>query len=47
MMDCMIPVIMLIAYNAGEWMSTNQKTFIIASVFINYYGTLSWFRVPC
>jgi hypothetical protein len=47
MMDFMIPVIMLIVYNAGEWMSTNLKTFIVASVIINYYGTLSWFRGPC
>ena len=29
MMDFMIPVVMLIAYNAGEWMSTNLKTLIL------------------
>jgi hypothetical protein len=47
MMDFMIPMIMLIAYNAGERVSALLKTLIIASIFINYYGTLSWFRGPC
>jgi hypothetical protein len=47
MMDFMIPMIMLIAYNAGERVSVLLKTLIIASIFINYYGTLSWFRGPC
>jgi len=47
MMDFMIPVVMLIAYHAGERISTTLKTLIIASVFINYYGTISWFRGPC
>ena len=47
MLDFTIPMIMLIAYNAGERISTPLKTLIIASIFINYYGTLSWFRGPC
>jgi hypothetical protein len=47
MLDFTIPIIMLIAYNAGERISTFLKTLIIASIFINYYGTLSWFRGPC
>jgi hypothetical protein len=47
MMDFMIPMIMLIADNAGERISTFLKTLIIASIFINYYGTLSRFRGPC
>jgi hypothetical protein len=47
MMDFMIPMVMLIACNAGERISAPLKTLIIASIFINYYGTLSWFRGPC
>jgi hypothetical protein len=43
----MIPMIMLIACNAGERISAPLKTLIIASILINYYGTLSWFRGPC
>ena len=47
LLDFMIPVLMLIAFNAGERISTFLKTLIIASIAINYYGTLSWFRGPC
>jgi hypothetical protein len=47
MLDFTIPMIMLIAYNAGERISAPLKTLIIASIFINYYGTISWFRGPC
>jgi len=47
MMDFMIPIIMLIAYNAGNQISSFLKALIIASIFVNYYGTLSWFRGPC
>ncbi|MGD0750965.1 MAG: hypothetical protein ABSA23_06105 [Anaerolineales bacterium] len=47
MLDFMIPMIMLIACNAGERISAPLKTLIIASILINYYGTLSWFRGPC
>jgi hypothetical protein len=47
MLDFTIPLIILIAYNAGERISTPLKVLIIASIFINFYGTLSWFRGPC
>jgi len=47
MLDFTIPMIMLIAYNAGERISAPLKILIIASIFINFYGTLSWFRGPC
>jgi hypothetical protein len=47
MLDFTIPMIMLIAYNAGERISAPQKALIIASIFINYYGTISWFKGPC
>ena len=47
MLDFTIPMIMLIAYNAGERISAPLKALIIASIFINFYGTLSWFRGPC
>ncbi len=47
MLDFTVPMIMLIADNAGERISATLKTLIIASIFINYYGTLSWFRGPC
>jgi len=46
-MDFMIPAIMIIAYNAGQKISTPLKMLIITSIFINYYGTISWFRSPC
>jgi len=47
MLDFTVPIIMLIASNAGERISAPLKTLIIASIFINYYGTISWFRGPC
>jgi len=47
MLDFTIPMFMLIAYNAGERISAPLKTLIIASIFINFYGALSWFRGPC
>ena len=46
-MDFIIPVIMIIAYNAGEKISALLKTFTIISIIINYYGTISWFKSPC
>jgi hypothetical protein len=46
-MDFIIPAIMLIADNAGERISAPLETLIIASICINYYGTISWFRSPC
>jgi hypothetical protein len=47
MLDFSIPVILLIANNAGERISAPLKALIIVSIFINYYGTLSWFKGPC
>jgi hypothetical protein len=47
MLDFSIPVIMLIGLNAGDRISLPLKALIIASIFINYYGTLSWFNGPC
>ena len=46
-MDFIIPVIMLIAFNVGGKVSWFLKTLIIASVIINYYGLISWFYSPC
>ena len=46
-MDFMIPVIMIIAFNMGEKVSGILKTLIIASISINYYGVLSWYKSPC
>ena len=46
-MDFIVPVIMIIAYDAGEKVSKLLKTLIIASIIINYYGTISWFHSPC
>jgi translation elongation factor EF-4 len=46
-MDFIIPAIMIIAYNAGRKISAPLKTLIIASIFINYYGVISWFKSPC
>ena len=47
MMDFTIPIIMLIASNAGEKVSAGLNSLIIVSIFVNFYGTLSWFRGPC
>jgi hypothetical protein len=47
LMDFIVPVIMIIAYNAGEKVSRLLKTLIIVSIIINYYGTISWFKGPC
>ena len=47
MLDFTIPMIMLIAYNAGERISAPLKALIVASILINYYGTISWFKGPC
>jgi hypothetical protein len=47
LMDFFIPAIMIIAYNVGERISGLMKTLIIASIIINYYGTISSMIVPC
>jgi hypothetical protein len=46
-MDFLIPIIMIIAFNAGERVSGVLKTIIIASILINYYGIISWHKSPC
>jgi hypothetical protein len=38
---------MIIANNAGRKISAPLKTLIIVSIFINYYGIISWFKGPC
>jgi len=47
MLDFTIPIIMLIASMPAKESLLHLKTLVIASIFINYYGTLSWFRGPC
>jgi hypothetical protein len=47
LMDFFIPVIMIIAYNVGERISGLMKTLIVASIIINYYGTISSMNVHC
>jgi hypothetical protein len=46
-MDFFIPVIMVIGYNVGERVSGVLKSLIIASLLINYYGTISTLNVSC
>jgi len=47
LLDFSVPVIMLIAYNAGNRISVPLKILIIASILINYYGTISFYRGSC
>jgi hypothetical protein len=46
-MDFFIPVIMIIASNIGEKISGLMKALIVASIVINYYGTISSMSKPC
>ena len=46
-MDFFVAAIMIIAYNAGEKICGFLKTLIIASIIINYYGTISSLIAPC
>jgi hypothetical protein len=46
-MDFIVPVIMIIASNAGDRISGFFKTLIITSIAINYYGMISWLIFPC
>jgi hypothetical protein len=46
-MDFFIPVIMIIASNVGEKISGLMKALIVASIIINYYGTISSMSKPC
>ncbi len=46
-MDFIIPAIMIIAFTAGRKISALLQILIVASIIINYYGTISWFKSPC
>ena len=46
-MDFVVPVMMLLAYTAGRRISLPLKVLIIASILVNYYGIVSWYRGPC
>jgi hypothetical protein len=45
--DFIIPVIMLIAFNAGQRVSWPLRFLIIISIAMNYFGTVSWFFSKC
>jgi hypothetical protein len=47
MMDFIIPIMMIIAYNAGKKISVPLRILILMSILINYYGIISWQRSPC
>ncbi len=46
-MDFIVPVIMLVAFTAGEKISLPLKILILLSVAISYYGIISWYKGPC
>jgi len=46
-MDFVIPLCLVLAFTAGERISTLLKTLIILSVGINYYAIVSWYHGPC
>lgn len=46
-MDFVVPVMMLLAYTAGRRISFPLKVLITASILVNYYGIISWYRGPC
>jgi hypothetical protein len=46
-MDFAVPMMMLIAANAGKKVSPLLKGLIAASILINYYCIISFFRGPC
>jgi hypothetical protein len=46
-MDFIIPIIMIIALNAGKKISIPLKALIVISILVNYYGLLSWYHSPC
>jgi len=45
--DFIIPVIMLLALNAGQKISWPLRILILASLVMNYFGTVSWFFSKC
>jgi hypothetical protein len=46
-LDFAIPMIMVIAFTAGERISLPLKALIILSIMINYYAIISWYHGPC
>jgi hypothetical protein len=47
LMDFIIPIMMIIAFNAGKKVSFPLKILIVISIIINYYGIISWYHSPC
>ena len=47
LMDFIVPIMMVIAFNAGKRISIPLRILILASILINYYGIISWQRSPC
>ena len=45
--DFVIPVIMLLALNAGKKVPWLLRLLIIISIVMNYFGTVSWFFSKC
>lgn len=46
-LDFAIPLVMLLAFTAGERISTLLKALIALSIGINYYAIISWYHGPC
>jgi hypothetical protein len=46
-MDFMIPIILVIAFTAGQRISLPLKVLIVLSFLINYYAIISWVHGPC
>jgi hypothetical protein len=46
-MDFVIPLIMVLAFTAGERISIPLKALIILSIIVNYYAIVSWYYGPC
>ena len=47
MLDFAIPLVILMAFTAGERISTPLKALIVLSIGVNYYAIVSWFHGPC
>jgi hypothetical protein len=46
-LDFIIPLVLVIAFTAGERISIPLKVLIILSIMINYYAVVSWYHGPC
>jgi hypothetical protein len=44
LMDLILPMLVLLAFGAGERLSVPMRLFILAGVLVNYYGVL-WFFI--